>query len=88
MALLLVPVLQLDAELVLAGGGEGVQCCVPQPVLSLRTAKALPVFLPCPVEVQRAVLTILDHRPPTTRRLHVTFSLNQNKDFDIVKPRF
>lgn len=85
---LLVPVLQLDSELVLASVGEGVQRCVPQPVLSQWTAKAFPVFLPCPVEVQRTILTILDHSPPTTCCLHVTFSLNQNKDFGIIKPRF
>lgn len=79
-ALLLVPVLQLDTELVLASGCEGIQRCVPQPVLSLRPAKALPVFLPCRVEVQRAILPILDHCPPTACRLHVTFSLRHIKD--------
>ena len=88
MASLVVPVLQLNPELVLADGGECGQRCVPQPVLSLRTPKALAVFLPCPVEVQRTVLPILDHRPTAARRLHVTFSLSHNKDFDIIKPRF
>lgn len=78
-ALLLVPVLQLDVELVLAGGGEGMECCVPEPVLSLRTPKALSVLLPGPVEIQQTVLPGLDHRPPTACRLHITLSLSQTR---------
>lgn len=78
-ALLLVPVLQLDAELVWAGGGEGMERRVPQPVLSLRAPKSLSVFLPGPVEIQQTVLPSLDHRPPTTSCLHVTLSLGQTQ---------
>lgn len=79
-ASLLVPVLQLDAELVLASGGEGMQRCIPQPVLSLWRPKALPVFLPCPVEVHRAIPPTLEHCPSTARSLHVTFSLHGERE--------
>lgn len=82
----MVPVLQLDPELVLTRGGEGVERRVPQPVLSLWTPKAFPVFLPRPVEVEGTIVPILDHRPTTARCLHVAFSLSHNKDFGIMKP--
>lgn len=49
---LLVPVLQLDVELVLARRGEGVQRGVPEPVLPLWTPEPVSVLLPRPVEVQ------------------------------------
>lgn len=60
------PVLQVDAEAVVALVGQQVELLVAQPVLSSRLAEAVAVIRPGAVEAHRAVAPPLKHRPPPT----------------------
>lgn len=57
------PVLQLDAQAVVALAGQQVERLVAQPVLAVRVAEAASVVSPAAVEAHRAVATPLEHRP-------------------------
>lgn len=63
------PVLQVDAEAVLALAAQVVDVVVSQPELGVQVAEAVPVLPPAAVEAHRAVQAPLDHRPATTWRV-------------------
>lgn len=60
------PVLQVDAEAVLALAAEIMDVVVSQPELRVQIPKAVPVVPPVAVEAHRAVQTPLDYRPATS----------------------
>lgn len=60
---LVAPVLQVDAEAVLALAAQVVDVVVAQPELGVQVAEAVPVVPPAAVEAHRAVQAPLDHRP-------------------------
>lgn len=61
--MLVAPVLQVDAEAVLALAAQFVDVVVAQPELGVQVAEAVPVVPPAAVEAHRAVQAPLDHRP-------------------------
>lgn len=60
------PVLHVNAEAVVALAGQQVELLVPQPVFPLRLTEAIAVFRPAAVEIHRAVMPPLEHRPTAT----------------------
>lgn len=63
MLVFVAPVLQVDAEAVLALAAQVMDVIVSQPELGVQITKAVPVIPPAAVEAHRAVQTPLDHRP-------------------------
>lgn len=57
------PILQLDAEAVVAVVRQQVDRLVPQPVFPPRVAEAVAVVRPSAIEAHRAVAALLEHRP-------------------------
>lgn len=63
MLVFVAPVLQVDAEAVLALAAQVVNVVISQPELGVQVAEAVPVVPPAAVEAHRAVQAPLDHRP-------------------------
>lgn len=63
MLVFVAPVLQVDAEAVLALAAQVMDVVVSQPELGVQITKAVLVVPPAAVEAHRAVQTPLDHRP-------------------------
>lgn len=57
------PVLHVYTQCVVSLSGQGMDVLIPEPVLGVQVSETVLILLPASVELHRAVLPTLNHRP-------------------------